>query len=120
MKNDPYTLYIALDRFNQAFGELYMDDEHSFNYERKKEYSVAKFTVKDGNTIRNDVSIVSSWSDYDRTIERIIVMGVTDAPTNVSVNEGRVLSFDYDPIKKILLIRKPELSAATNWTIHIE
>jgi hypothetical protein len=34
MRQDPYTLFIALDTHGEAFGELYLDDGHSFDYQQ--------------------------------------------------------------------------------------
>lgn len=33
MLNDPYTLIIALDEYERAFGKLYIDDTQSFRYQ---------------------------------------------------------------------------------------
>ena len=32
MRDDPYTLYIAVDNDGKAQGSLYIDDEHTFQY----------------------------------------------------------------------------------------
>merc|ERR1719231_665757 len=36
MVYDPYTLVVALDSAGQASGELYMDDEHTFDFKKGK------------------------------------------------------------------------------------
>ena len=38
MKNDPFTLLIALSSKSDAHGEVYVDDENSFNFKYKNEF----------------------------------------------------------------------------------
>jgi mannosyl-oligosaccharide alpha-1,3-glucosidase len=47
MRDDPYTLIVAVDGEKYAKGTLYMDDEKSFEY-RKGKYLYIEFEFKDG------------------------------------------------------------------------
>ncbi|KAJ8910035.1 hypothetical protein NQ315_013243 [Exocentrus adspersus] len=49
MRNDPFTLYVALDSKKTATGNLYLDDNESFEY-RNKKYLYLHFAFKD-NTL---------------------------------------------------------------------
>jgi alpha 1,3-glucosidase len=125
MTGDPYTLYIALDKNNAAVGELHMDDEETFAYVRQGAYGVASFSADFTNGfIRNTVDVGPGWASEvkdlksKKMIERIIVMGVKKAPTNVSA-DGEAVSFDYDSASNILVLRKPNVSALSEWRITI-
>ena len=131
MKTDPYTLYIALDNTNQASGKLHMDDEISFGYKKRGEYADANFSAKLSlnGKISNSVVVGPGWTNRSKTsttqlaqermIERIIVMGLDSEPSKLVVDdeENRNLDFSYDKATKLLVIRKPELSAVNEWSI---
>jgi len=125
MSRDPYTLYVALDTNGSASGDLYMDDENTFNYMNKNEYASAKFTVEIGGEygyIRNSATVGEGWKgiseERNKMIERIIIMGVEKHPQ--SVNEvGESLGFTHDSNAHVLVIRKPELSALIDWELKI-
>lgn len=128
MMNDPYTLFIALDNSQMAFGDLYMDDEVTFNHERKEEFASASFSAnfeKSSGVIKNSVVEGTGWADVaeskvkDRMIERIIVMGMQTSPTSISVGD-EALGFTFDKNAKVLVIRKPDVPATTKWEIKIQ
>ena len=139
MKTDPYTLFIALDDKNQASGKLHMDDEISFGYKKRSEYADATFSANfnlDNVQISNTVVVGTGWASsssigmtqlaQDHMIERIIIMGMNAAPTKLIVMDDdddgtkspRTLEFSYDASTKMLVIRKPELSAVKEWNIY--
>lgn len=121
MKADPYTLYVALDEKQEASGMLYMDDEETFDHEREDKYGEAVFSVAN-NVISNKASVGSGWAGQieevkaDRMIERIIVMGVAKSPTTITKND-EPLEFEFEEKSKVLVIRKPEVSALGDWAI---
>eukprot|EP00906_Rhabdomonas_costata_P014179 RCo020398 len=47
MRNDPYTLQLAVDSQSRAEGFLYLDDTHSFKYQ-KGGFLFVEFTLRDG------------------------------------------------------------------------
>ena len=55
MSDDPYTIYIALDSAQKAFGEIYMDDEDSFDHERKGSFAKANLSADISTSIRCEV-----------------------------------------------------------------
>ena len=135
MTTDPYTLFIALDDTNQASGKLHMDDEISFGYKKRGEYADAEFSVNlDSNgKISNVVVVGAGWSNsskvsttqlaQERMIERIVVLGLRAAPSKLMVedqnNSIRGLDFSYEGSTKVLVIRKPDLSAMNKWDISL-
>ena len=54
----------------------------------------------------------------DRMIERIVVMGVATAPKAIT-NAKTTLEFEYIADAKVLVIRKPSVSALQEWEITI-
>jgi mannosyl-oligosaccharide alpha-1,3-glucosidase len=134
MKHDPYTLYVALDENNKAQGELYMDDEETFGYQRKFEQANATFTADFGGskaantrtaTMSCSVSIGSGWVDSvsislatHRMVERIIVMGVTKSPKKIT-RESESIRFTFSPESQLLVLHKPDISALAEWSISV-
>jgi alpha 1,3-glucosidase len=123
MMKDPYTLYIALSDAKTASGVLYMDDEETFGHATKEEYAEAKFIVDfAAGTIQNEVTVGAGWVDMadsiakDRMVERIVVMGVESSPKSISVN-GESVGFTFDSGSNVLVIRKPDVSALTDWEL---
>uniref|UniRef100_A0A4W4GGK4 Neutral alpha-glucosidase AB n=1 Tax=Electrophorus electricus TaxID=8005 RepID=A0A4W4GGK4_ELEEL len=47
MENDPYTLYVALSPEGTAEGELYIDDFHTFNYHKEKQFICRRLHFSD-------------------------------------------------------------------------
>jgi alpha 1,3-glucosidase len=115
MINDPYTLYIALDQSsNKASGVLYMDDENSFDHEKKGYFGEAQINVDMNKFIGNKVSTHSSWISEEmiesRMVERIIIMGVQEAPAAMYLDLVQ-LTFSYDDESKVMVVRKPNFPA---------
>jgi alpha 1,3-glucosidase len=125
MKTDPYTLYVALDESGKAFGTLYMDDEETFDNQSRFEYANATFTADFSElpfTLSNAVTIGSGWADQadnlmsDRMIERIVIVGAS-TPKSITCNQHNL---EFSVSDSILTVRKPELPALAEWTIHFE
>ena len=118
MKNDPYTLFVALDADGTATGELYMDDEVTFSHETRQEFVLATFvaTFKGASaSIVSSVEVGSGWKTsldeiaLHRMIERIVIMGVSTPPSNVNAN-GESLGFTFDRDTKVLVCDSPGLA----------
>ena len=131
MINDPYTLYIALGNDLRAEGQLYMDDETTFDHEKRQDYGVASFHSSWGDNIaiRNSVHIgsdgaINAKAIGDRIVERIVVMGVPAKPHGISLktksSEATLMEFQYDAPSKVLVIRKPGVSALEEWMMRVQ
>ena len=131
MTNDPYTLYIALDDQLRAEGTLYMDDETTFDHEKKGDYAVANFSSdwsEASVAIKNSVRLgsangVNVKNKEARIIERVVVMGVPDRVPHsmelVSSHSTTKLEFQHDASSKVLVIRKPGVSALDDWSMNV-
>uniref|UniRef100_A0A7S3VF80 Glucosidase II subunit alpha n=2 Tax=Chaetoceros debilis TaxID=122233 RepID=A0A7S3VF80_9STRA len=122
MTNDPYTLYIALDESQMASGSLYMDDEGTFNHVNG-EYAMSNFTVDMNESIKCEVVGSAVWIDQrpsdSRLVERLVIMGLEKKPSTLMIGQV-TLEFDYSEESKILVIRKPQVSALRDWSIMIQ
>ena len=127
MKKDPYTLFVALGANQKAAGTLYMDDEETFSHYTKEEYAEANFSVDFSSkaaTISNSVSLGDGWTDkaldmsVDRAIERIVIMGVNSEPNSIA-QDGDEVYFHYDPDARVLVLRKPYVSALLDWELSV-
>ena len=128
MFKDPYTLYIALDSSMKATGSIYMDDEETFDHEKKAEYAIATFTADFSGptaTIKHVVDLGAGWASHVDTltdayiIERVIIMGVQEAPNSADIG-STALGFTYDSNAKVLVIRKPNISAIADWEMIVK
>lgn len=115
---DPYTLTVALDAAQTAAGTLYTDDGASFDYrDGSHVYRRLQF---EKNTLKS--SAISGSGETASWVERVVVLGLAKVPTAVSVSSaGREesLDFKYDKDLQKLVIRKPAVNAADDWSIVI-
>lgn len=128
MTKDPYTLYVALGADLKAEGSLYMDDEATFDHEKRQDFGIASFhsswadniALENSVFIGNNVFSTIATDLNNRIVERIIVMGVPAAPSEIRVkSHTSTLDFQYNDESKVLVIRKPLVSALDQWTISI-
>jgi len=119
MAVDPYTLVVALDSNGRAEGELYVDDGHSFDY--TKGHFVHRLFKFQNNQLTSvpatNSHTKSSGFDPKTTVERIVVYGLSKAPSKVTAS-GKELSFLFEKGK--LFIRKPDFPIASDWTISLQ
>jgi alpha 1,3-glucosidase len=52
-------------------------------------------------------------------VERIVIMGVKKSPKTIAGGEGGTIDFEYDSTSKVLVLRKPLVSALEPWQITI-
>eukprot|EP00613_Pedinella_sp_CCMP2098_P070138 CAMPEP_0171921638 /NCGR_PEP_ID=MMETSP0993-20121228/20470_1 /TAXON_ID=483369 /ORGANISM="non described non described, Strain CCMP2098" /LENGTH=937 /DNA_ID=CAMNT_0012559095 /DNA_START=98 /DNA_END=2911 /DNA_ORIENTATION=+ len=123
MIHDPYTLFVALDSAGGASGELYLDDETTYNH-LEGEFSVRKFAFESSVlTGSSSPGSLQTRFDSDCRIERVVVMGLDRGPKKISLEStdgARELTFDFDANTKTLTIRKPDVLATSDFTISIE
>ncbi|CAF1072528.1 unnamed protein product, partial [Didymodactylos carnosus] len=119
--NDPITLVVALDKNNEAKGELYMDDGHTYDYKKNRQFIYRRFLFKN-NELKSSSLDPSSKFDTSAWIERIIIIGYPKNPNKVSINSGEQTAIplhSYHDQQKLLIIRRPGPSVSTDWTLTI-
>ena len=155
MKFDPFTLRVALDGSESATGDLYLDDGESYDHEKgnlvwrlfktakvsKKKlrvssenyatraagadvvYGVANVPVAGDNAFAQSIAAVR--------VERIVIFGVADKPTKVTLENGATeLEWDYEPgvgakgkkegTAGLLVIRDPAVRIVDDWSIEVD
>uniref|UniRef100_A0A8C4ESP1 Glucosidase II alpha subunit b n=1 Tax=Dicentrarchus labrax TaxID=13489 RepID=A0A8C4ESP1_DICLA len=121
MEHDPYTLYVALNPQRTAEGELYIDDGHTFNYEKKefihRSLSFAKNILSSANLAPEAQFSTRSW------IERIVILGASK-PSKVTLKtaggQESQLEFEFDASMSVLTLRKPGMNAGVDWTVTLQ
>ncbi|CAB3397715.1 unnamed protein product [Caenorhabditis bovis] len=125
MKDDPLTLFVALDSDGNAKGEVYLDDGKTHSY-RNDEFVRANFTFV--TTSPTTASIVGEHVDgkyaAKNWIERIVVRGIESSPKSVEITRisdpFEPLEYSYNRDNKVLIIRKPEVLITNSYRIHLK
>ncbi|XP_065833509.1 neutral alpha-glucosidase AB-like isoform X2 [Oscarella lobularis] len=122
MIHDPYTLYVSLDNEGKAAGLLYVDDGQSFDY-RDGKYLLRSFEFKD-KTFTSTCAVGHQSSSYETSsyIERVIIIGLANAPTSVRLSAspvGEPLNFLYNANAQTLVIKKPGVNVASDFKLTL-
>ncbi|KAA0716277.1 Neutral alpha-glucosidase AB [Triplophysa tibetana] len=120
MESDPYTLYVALSSQASAEGELYIDDFHSFNYE-KKEFIHRRLSFSDGTLTSRNLAPDSQFSTSSWIEKIVIIGGVQPSSVTLTTADGAetALEFDFDSETAVLTLRKPGVNAGADWSVRL-
>ncbi|XP_056602114.1 neutral alpha-glucosidase AB isoform X1 [Triplophysa dalaica] len=120
MESDPYTLYVALSSQASAEGELYIDDFHSFNYE-KKEFIHRRLSFSDGTLTSRNVAPDSQFSTSSWIEKIVIIGGVQQSSVTLTTADGAetALEFEFDSETAVLTLRKPGVNAGADWSVRL-
>lgn len=118
MKNDPYTMIIIVNEYEQADGELYIDDGVSFNYKNKNEYIFRSFSFRKG-VVLNRAKEKSSSFESDVLIERIIIAGYKHVNEVILYQDNKMTKLlnGYNDDVGIMVIRNPKCYINMKWKI---
>lgn len=119
--HDPLTLDVFLDAHHSAAaGRIYLDDGISFDYERDDQFIDGLFSFADN---RLQFEVIRGQLKTPVTVERIRIYDYPKRPYSVSahVHDKQLpLQFTYDQNTHTLVVRKPDLSMKTSWTVSIQ
>ncbi|XP_058161281.1 neutral alpha-glucosidase AB isoform X2 [Dasypus novemcinctus] len=121
MKDDPITLFVALSLQGTAQGELFLDDGHSFSYQTHHKFLLRRFSFS-GNTLVSSSADPQGHFETPAWIERVVIIGAGKPAAVVLQAEGfpeSRLSFQHDPETSVLILRKPGVKVASDWSIHL-
>uniref|UniRef100_A0A452SSG2 Glucosidase II alpha subunit n=1 Tax=Ursus americanus TaxID=9643 RepID=A0A452SSG2_URSAM len=121
MKDDPITLFVALSPQGTAQGELFLDDGHTFNYETRHEFLLRRFSFS-GNSLVSSSADPKGHFETPIWIERVVIIGAGKPASVVLQTKGSPesrLSFQHDPETSVLILRKPGVNVASDWSIHL-
>ncbi|XP_023700696.2 neutral alpha-glucosidase AB-like isoform X1 [Paramormyrops kingsleyae] len=121
MENDPYTLYVALSPQGTADGEIYIDDGHTFNYDRQKQFIHRRLTFANSSLSSSNLSTDSQFTTAS-WIERVLILGGQEpsAVTLRTADGSRSLEFEFDAATSVLTIHKPGVNAGSDWTVLLQ
>ncbi|XP_061644633.1 neutral alpha-glucosidase AB isoform X1 [Phyllopteryx taeniolatus] len=121
MEHDPYTVFVALGRQRAAEGELYIDDGHTFNFE-KEEFIHRRLSFANNNLSSVNLAPEAHFPTHT-TIERIVILGASQ-PTKATLmtadGQTSKIDFDFDASMSVLTLRKPGMNAGTDWTVMLQ
>lgn len=110
-KEEPYLLVIALDSEYKAIGNIYIDDEETYNFEK------GKFCLKRFIFQKNQLSIINVHDNYkhNNQIEGIIITGLQAlSPKEINLvkpsKKYKKLEFDFNYVERILTIHRFRIS----------
>ncbi|XP_078516731.1 neutral alpha-glucosidase AB isoform X1 [Lissotriton helveticus] len=119
--SDPFTIYVALSPEGLAEGDLYLDDGHSFNFEKKNEFLHRHFTFS-GGVLTCSSADPRGQFDTLAWVERVVILGSAKPATvyvRLSGGEETPLDFQYDADTSVLTIRKPAVKVSSDWSITL-
>lgn len=127
---DPYTLVVTPDSTTgEASGSLYVDDEITLAHESSSSYSLQAFTfsrgvLSSGAATMSDGTKATRAFPAENTVERIEIAGQVTAPSRVVLIEGGEAGVDlvhfYDPDRKVVTVKKPDVKVLGDWKIVLE
>lgn len=128
MRNDPYTLVVAIGEQGAAHGRLYLDDEHSMAY-RQGQYLYLEFAYSGSQLSGRVLEPAAAETRYkpQSWLERVVIVGLTKQPTKITMvtKEGGTVSLEGSfsaasgRTSSRLIIRKPDINIAEPFTISL-
>jgi len=114
MHYDPFTFDIALSNEFSATGTLFLDDYHTYAYQKDSySYHAMKFEKLSSTTFSFSMKrTILNQFESTEWVERINVIGFPFAPKSITSTAGGELSFNYNTAANTLTIKKPSLSMA--------
>lgn len=122
MHRDPFTLDIALDSNRSAQGTLFIDDYHTFSYEKdgKMAFAHLKFEPTDAHTyvFSYDVTVGAGFTSVE-WVERINIAGFSGDVTSAVDANGAEVGVTFDTTSQTLTLKKPLASVLVKGSITI-
>jgi alpha 1,3-glucosidase len=124
MKDDPYTIIVALDSKKSALGQIYLDDGNSFDFASRGAFRLRQLTYSADSAILHTLksTLLSGSKSFaiDNEIERIVIAGIGAEPKKVVGSDGSVVTFSYSKEKDVLTLRKPSVKVCYDFNLKIE
>lgn len=117
MRNDPYTLVVALDAAQTAAGRLYLDDEQTHAAQLEGAFSEVAFAASRAGV--SGTPLVQRFASL-AWVEKIEIYGfqsAASAPTRAVVNGERAVDVQYDAARDCLVVRKPSVLVTDAWRV---
>uniref|UniRef100_A0A4W5NHU4 Glucosidase II alpha subunit n=1 Tax=Hucho hucho TaxID=62062 RepID=A0A4W5NHU4_9TELE len=122
MEHDPYTLFVALSPKRFAQGELYIDDGHTFNFDKHKQFIHRRLFFANNALSSRNLAPGSQFTTFS-WIEKIVILGASKpSKATLKTPDGKesLLEFDFDASMSVLTLRKPGVNAGVDWTVVLQ
>ncbi|GEQ67534.1 hypothetical protein JCM33374_g1199 [Metschnikowia sp. JCM 33374] len=122
MRRDPYSLIVAFNKMNTAYGSLYVDDGESYGYQEGK-YLKASFAGTEGKMITS--TSVTGDEHYAISLKDIKVEKITIAGSVANVEKITVVQNDkswsarFNQRDDIVEVLNPGINIVDDWAIEI-
>lgn len=119
MKDDPYTLVVAVDKNALAKGTLYIDDETSFEY-RSGKYLYLEFEFKDNVLSSKKIDATATYPTKS-WLERVVLVGLAKTPKSATLHQSNGESSTLEVYQEggAAIVRKPGVSMLDSWSIKL-
>uniref|UniRef100_S4RSI9 Uncharacterized protein n=1 Tax=Petromyzon marinus TaxID=7757 RepID=S4RSI9_PETMA len=122
MKEDPYTLLVAVDPGGCAEGELFIDDGHSFLYKTQQRFLHRGFSYSDSTLTCKSLDSAGSM-ECRVQVEKVVIVGVR-RPTRVLCSlpgerHSRVAARPYNASSSVLVVKNAGVPIASDWSISL-
>jgi alpha 1,3-glucosidase len=118
MGRDPFELIVALDGNGAAEGRLYVDDGHTFAYD-KGAFVYKRFVFSGDELAASDYLENDADADFvtgcKTVIGKIVILGMNRTPKRATDASGKALRLEVQD--KVVAIRKALLPIKENWNI---
>lgn len=116
MKNDPYSIYIAVDSDGNASGQVYIDDGNTFSY-TSGDYLLATLQFsKDRATFSTEGSFKST-----NTVDKIAITSLPKAVKHISISaDGETWQASFYKAPDTVTVKLPRLKMTGSWTLSLE
>lgn len=120
MINDPITLYVCMDRQQEARGTLYTDDEKSFEY-RNGKFIYQEFEFINGVLANRFIDAEAKYPATQSWLERIVLVGLARVPKSATLHvTGRDdVQLEVQSMGAAAVVRKPAVSVQEKWSITL-
>ncbi|XP_020327587.1 neutral alpha-glucosidase AB isoform X3 [Oncorhynchus kisutch] len=122
MEHDPYTLFVALSPKRFAQGELYIDDGHTFNFDKQKQFIHRRFSFANNALSSRNLAPGSQFTTFS-WVEKIVILGASKpSKATLKTHDGKEsqLEFEFDASMSVLTLRKPGVNAGLDWTVVLQ
>lgn len=137
-RHDPFTLLVALNGQGNSYGDLYLDDGTTYDYQqgayahRHFSFSEGKLTNAgttapgEGGTLTTVAAAARSFTVPNK-VERVVVLGLPGhvSSVTVSVTRARVGADSVDVLRELpfervgsaIVVRKPDVGVQEDWVM---
>ncbi|KAH0792358.1 glycosyl hydrolase [Histomonas meleagridis] len=107
MMNDPFEVIVALDVNYEAIGEIYVDDGHTFNFEKNNEFVLLKMEFE-RNSLKFEVDEKCNrnsefFRNFVTKIEKVKIVGIDNMPKNIKCSKEET-EIQFEDVNGVLVI----------------